>query len=75
MTTKEEVLSLLLGAEGDVSGEQLSSRLRVSRAAVNTAVQSLRGAGYEIESSTRKGEASEANLVGDLSPNFHRYAV
>ena len=55
MTTKEEVLSLLLAAGGDVSGEQLSEGLRLSRAAVNTAVQSLRSDGYEIGSSTRKG--------------------
>ena len=55
MTTKEEVLSLLLASRGDVSGEQLSERLQLSRAAVNAAVQSLRSAGYEIESSTRKG--------------------
>lgn len=55
MTTKEEILSLLLAAEGNVSGEQLSARLQISRAAVNTAVQSLRAGGYEIESSTRTG--------------------
>lgn len=53
--TKDAVLALLQ-AEGDfVSGQEMSRRLQVSRAAVWKAVQSLREAGYAIESSTNRG--------------------
>lgn len=53
--TKDEVLSILLGSEGDISGEEISARLHISRAAVNNAVRALRDEGYAIDSATRKG--------------------
>lgn len=53
--TKEEVLSMLLAADAPVSGEQISRRLGVSRAAVWKAIDQLRQDGYEIEAATRRG--------------------
>lgn len=52
---KEEVLRLLRGQEGPVSGEQMSAALGVSRAAVWKAVAALRADGYGVEASTRLG--------------------
>ncbi|MCI8525075.1 MAG: biotin--[acetyl-CoA-carboxylase] ligase [Oscillospiraceae bacterium] len=53
--TKDAVLDLLRGAEGFVSGQEMSRRLAVSRAAVWKAVQTLREEGYAIESATNRG--------------------
>lgn len=53
--TKEEVLRLLRGAGDFVSGQQMSQTLGLSRAAVWKAVQTLREAGYDIESVTNRG--------------------
>ena len=55
MTTKTEVLRVLMNSKEYVSGEEISKRLGVSRAAVNLAVNSLRSSGYVISSSTNKG--------------------
>ena len=53
--TKAEVLRILRESGEFVSGEALSRELGVSRAAVNTAVRSLREQGYAIESVTNRG--------------------
>jgi BirA family biotin operon repressor/biotin-[acetyl-CoA-carboxylase] ligase len=53
--TKEAVLALLREAGDFVSGQEMSRRLQLSRAAVWKAVQALREAGWEIESVTNKG--------------------
>ena len=45
MSTKEAVLQLLQRAQGDLSGEQLSQQLGLSRAAVWKAVRALRAEG------------------------------
>ena len=55
MSSREEVLSLLRGEEGFLSGQELSRRLGLSRAAVWKAVDALRGEGYEIEARTGLG--------------------
>ena len=52
---KDQVLKLILRENDYISGESISKKLGVSRAAVNTAVKSLRDDGYEIVSSTNKG--------------------
>ena len=52
---KDDVLKLIYKEDGYISGETVSRRLGVSRAAVNTAVKALREDGYEITSSTNKG--------------------
>ena len=52
---KDQVLKLILREDDYISGESISKKLGVSRAAVNTAVKSLRDDGYEIISSTNKG--------------------
>ena len=53
--SRKDVLELLRGAEGFVSGEALSGRLGLSRAAVWKAVDALRKEGYEIEARTGLG--------------------
>ena len=55
MSSREEVLSLLRGEEGFLSGQDLSRRLGLTRAAVWKAVDALRGEGYEIEARTGLG--------------------
>ena len=52
---KDDVLKLILRENDYISGEAISRILGVSRAAVNTAVKSLRDDGYGITSSTNKG--------------------
>lgn len=53
--TKDQVIAILRRSGEYVSGEEISRSLGISRAAVNTAVMSLRNDGYEILSSTNKG--------------------
>lgn len=53
--TKDAVLAILRAENNYISGEKMSSRLGISRAAVNTAVKTLRKEGYEILSTTNKG--------------------
>ena len=52
---KDDVLKLISREKSYISGETISHKLGVSRAAVNTAVKTLREEGYGIESSTKKG--------------------
>lgn len=55
MSSREEVLSLLRREEQFLSGQELSRRLGLSRAAVWKAVDALRREGYEIEARTGLG--------------------
>ncbi len=55
MKTKDAVLAFLKKQGSYVSGEALGEALGVSRAAINTAVKTLRQEGYEISSVTNKG--------------------
>ncbi len=55
MNTADRVLAILAREKEYVSGEDISSRIGLSRAAVNAAVKTLRTAGYEIDSVTNKG--------------------
>ncbi|MBR1796634.1 MAG: biotin--[Clostridiales bacterium] len=55
ISTKDHVISRLIRSEDFISGEALSYELHISRAAVNTAVKTLRADGYNIESVTNKG--------------------
>ena len=56
MSVKESVLEALQNNRDHyISGEDLSSQLGVSRAAIYKAVKSLRGEGYEIEAVTNRG--------------------
>lgn len=55
LSTKDYVLATLIKSGTYVSGEKISARLNISRAAINVAVKSLRSDGYTIESSTNKG--------------------
>ena len=52
---RDQVAALLAGAQGYLSGEEMSRALGVTRAAVWKEIESLRRAGWPIESSTRKG--------------------
>ncbi|MBE6830379.1 MAG: biotin--[acetyl-CoA-carboxylase] ligase [Ruminococcaceae bacterium] len=55
MSTKDEILKYLQKHNDYVSGEELSEQLLVSRTAVWKHVNTLRSAGYEIESVTNRG--------------------
>ena len=56
MSTKGNVLKALEENKGDsVSGEELASRLGISRAAVWKAIQELRKEGYRVDAITNKG--------------------
>ena len=52
---REQLVSLLAGAGGHLSGEEMSRALGVTRAAVWKEIEALRREGWPIESSTRKG--------------------
>ena len=52
---KDEVLKIIYLEDGYISGETISRKLGVTRAAVNSAVKALRDEGYEITSSTNRG--------------------
>lgn len=52
---KDDVIKLISRESDYISGEAISRKLGVTRAAVNSAVKTLRDEGYEITSSTNKG--------------------
>lgn len=52
---RDRVAALLTQSQGYLSGEEMSRALGVTRAAVWKEIESLRGAGWPIRSSTRKG--------------------
>ena len=70
ISTRDFVLYILKTADEFVSGESISERMGISRAAVNTAVKALRNDGYEIESITNKGYrligGSETLCLGEM---------
>jgi len=55
MNTQDKVLAILAREKRYVSGEEISSKIGLSRAAVNSAVKALKGIGYEIDSVTNRG--------------------
>lgn len=74
--SKQKVLSLLTEAQGAyLSGERMSEKLGISRAAVWKAIEGLRQEGYEIDSVTRKGYrlvASPNRLTeGEILPHLN----
>jgi BirA family transcriptional regulator, biotin operon repressor / biotin---[acetyl-CoA-carboxylase] ligase len=52
---KTEILKILRGTDGYVSGQELCDKLGVSRTAVWKVIGSLKEEGYEIDSVSRKG--------------------
>ena len=68
---QDEVLKLLKEADGPCSGEAMSRRLGVSRAAVWKAIGALREEGYQIASAPNRGYALERSpdriSAGELS--------
>ena len=52
---RDEVLMILKQQESDLSGEEISRRLGVTRMAVSNAVKALRKEGYVIDSATNRG--------------------
>ena len=52
---KTEILKILRGTDGYVSGQELCDKLGVSRTAVWKVIGSLKGEGYEIDAVSRKG--------------------
>ena len=55
MEMKDKVLAFLKEQEEYRSGEEISQKLGVTRAAIWKAIKKLQADGYEIESSTKKG--------------------
>lgn len=53
--TKDTVISMLRQSGDYISGEEISRKIGISRAAVNSAIKSLRADGYEISSVTNRG--------------------
>ena len=53
--TKYKILSILIKEKDYISGEIISEKLGISRAAVNSAIKNLRIEGYEIDSVTNRG--------------------
>ena len=80
---KDDVLNIIYWEEDFISGEAISRKLGVSRAAINSAVKALRDEGYEITSSTNKGYlltkspdiltkgSVSVHLPGSISENVH----
>lgn len=72
ITTKDYVASELIRSSDYISGEALSDKLGISRAAINSAVKALRSEGYDIESSTRKGYLLKSHpdvlSIGEMLP-------
>ena len=52
---REQIVSLLAGTQDHLSGEEMSRKLGVTRAAVWKEIESMRREGWPIASSTRKG--------------------
>ena len=52
---RDEVLTILKQQDTDLSGEEISRRLGVTRMAVSNAVKALRREGYVIDSATNRG--------------------
>ena len=67
---RDEVLTILKQQEKDLSGEEISRRLGVTRMAVSNAVKALRKEGYVIDSATNRGyrllESPDKLSSGDL---------
>ena len=62
MTTKERILAALDEARGGfLSGEELSERLGITRAAVWKAIKVLQGEGYSIDAVTNRGYSLSEN--------------
>ena len=57
---QDNILRLLIQANGSVSGEEMSRRLGVTRAAVWKEIETLRSAGYEIASLPGQGYRLES---------------
>ena len=55
MMLRDEVLTILKQQDSDLSGEEISRRLGVTRMAVSNAVKALRKEGYVIDSATNRG--------------------
>ena len=67
---KEKILELLRQNK-EISGEEISRQLHISRAAVAKHIKSLRQRGYEIEASTKRGytfqEAPDKLLAAEIA--------
>lgn len=73
MSSREEVLSLLDREGAFLSGQELSRRLGLSRAAVWKAVEALRREGYEIEARTGRGYRLTAAPDALTEPEIRRF--
>lgn len=63
---KEEILKLLRGTQGYVSGQEICSRLGVSRTAVWKAINQLKEDGYQIDAVQNRGYRLNLNQMPDV---------
>lgn len=63
---KKEILELLRGTDGYVSGQEICSRLQVSRTAVWKAVNQLKEEGYRIDAVQNRGYHLNLEQIPDL---------
>ncbi len=73
MSIRDDVFALLYAADDYVSGEQISEKLGISRAAVWKHVQALEQEGYTVEAVRRKGYRLAPNGIrqAELLPYLH----
>jgi BirA family biotin operon repressor/biotin-[acetyl-CoA-carboxylase] ligase len=74
MSTKESILRVLEQNKGDVlSGQELASRLNISRAAVWKAIQALRREGHRIDAATNRGYrlSPDSNVLSAEGISLH----
>ncbi len=80
MTTRDQILSLLRARPGEfISGQEMSDRLEISRAAVWKQVKALSELGFTIESKHSQGyrllDSPDLLLAADLKRDLHTEIV
>ena len=73
MSTKENVLRLLMEQRESLSGERIARRLGVSRNSVWKAIERLRQDGYQIEAATNRGYLLTASPDRVAVPEIERW--
>ena len=73
MSTKENVLRLLMEQRESLSGERIARRLGVSRNSVWKAIDRLRQDGYQIEAATNRGYLLTASPDRVAVPEIERW--
>ena len=73
MSTRDDVLSILMDREEPISGERLARHIGVSRNSVWKAIEQLRQEGYSIEAATNRGYRLAAEPDRVSIPRIRRW--